>query len=83
MDVRRYTALCFVGVGTKHISESVRCCSFSEKRNTTWFMQTNNQTHLRHTSSNKPKRAASCYIVQQDMKCLLSSRLCKALPIFI
>jgi len=55
----------------RNISESVRCSSLSKKK----FMQTNNQTLLRHTSSNKTKRAASCYIVQQDMKWLLPSRL--------
>ena len=54
--------------------KSVRCCSFSNKRKSAWFMQTNNRTRSCHISSNQTKRAISCDIIQRDMKRLLSSR---------
>ena len=68
-EVCRYTVLGFVGVRTEYIGKGL----LARRRKATWFMQTNNQTLLCHSSSNKTKRA-SCYIVQQDMKWLLYSR---------
>ena len=77
MEVRRYTVLCFVGVRTTYIGKRsfLRCCARSERPLGSCRRIIRLICATLAAMKSRELLAASCYIVQQAMKWLLSARL--------